>query len=577
MITSYSCSFPSRGPSSYTCDDRPVYEGGSSGSSFSGPLDDSAFDNTVAYFSVRHPGTGAAVAGTAAMDVQEHGGDTVETIYYVDDGNGGAILDYAAIEAHCGTSNGSVKKWYDPIGGYHVEQSTRSQQPLICIYGKAIEAPLYDGVDDVTEIGSDLGFSTGDYPVSMHVWAIGGNQSNGSPVSMTKDTPGGKYFWIVANGADVSAQQQWDSSVTEQLASQGMDSSDFRCMLAVFDQNITFMGIDGSTNSTDTASVDWTSDSIQTFGIGAFARNDGPHNEFAGMIPEVIIFSDDKRSSQSGLHSYGRPGAKTGLRLDQSYGANCVHSYALSKQRDLYGGALLEVRESGADADQAFYPDPITGEMPTDAVENFVGANDGFVNVIYDQVGGKNAVADSDAGQAQCAASGTWQTPTFDGSDDDYYNNTSLVTSLPLSLEAIGACDTDANRPVIASLGGADNNYLALRAGMNQSGDPLEAMAWLSPTEGVAATSTGITVDQVYHFMGTYSSTSSRSGYIDGGGKGTDTTSVAPTVTRIGIGSARDASPSNWWTGTWKLSNFYSEAKSDADVSSLSNHGSPTA
>ena len=30
MITSYSCSFPSRGPSAYTCDNRPIYEGGSS-------------------------------------------------------------------------------------------------------------------------------------------------------------------------------------------------------------------------------------------------------------------------------------------------------------------------------------------------------------------------------------------------------------------------------------------------------------------------------------------------------------------------------------------------------------------
>lgn len=68
-------------------------------------------------------------------------------------------------------------------------------------------------------------------------------------------------------------------------------------------------------------------------------------------------------------------------------------------------------------------------------------------------------------------------------------------------------------------------------------GDPIQVIADNGATPGTASTSTGYTANTWHHCVGVFASSTSRSVYLNGGGKGTDTTNSTPSgVNRLNFG-----------------------------------------
>jgi len=107
-----------------------------------------------------------------------------------------------------------------------------------------------------------------------------------------------------------------------------------------------------------------------------------------------------------------------------------------------------------------------------------------------------------------------------------------------------------------------------LSAGGNATGDPFQLIV-NSSVEG--ATSTGYSTGTWHHFLGVFASSTDRRVYIDGGSKGTDSTSIVPAfiggVTKISL-AAEGAS--NGIDGDIAEVGVWSVALSDADAVLLS-------
>lgn len=111
-------------------------------------------------------------------------------------------------------------------------------------------------------------------------------------------------------------------------------------------------------------------------------------------------------------------GGSLPLLLDAYSGASAA--YSLRKLNTSYTGYAIRVRRSSDNTSQDI--GFLGNSLDTTSISNFVGANDGFVSIWYDQSGNnKNATQVSLANQPQIVISGTLQTlnskPTlyFDG------------------------------------------------------------------------------------------------------------------------------------------------------------------
>jgi hypothetical protein len=123
------------------------------------------------------------------------------------------------------------------------------------------------------------------------------------------------------------------------------------------------------------------------------------------------------------LANYGiisSSGAGVPLLLDTYSGATAA--YSLRKLNRSYTGYAIRVRRSSDNTALDISFDG-SGNLDTTSLTSFVGANDGFVSIWYDQSGNsKNATQTALTNQPQIIVSGTLQTlnskPTlyFDGS-----------------------------------------------------------------------------------------------------------------------------------------------------------------
>jgi hypothetical protein len=98
-------------------------------------------------------------------------------------------------------------------------------------------------------------------------------------------------------------------------------------------------------------------------------------------------------------------------------------------------------------------------------------------------------------------------------------------------------------------------------------------------SDSTAASSTVLTVSTWYHAAFVYATTSSRSCYINGGGKVTSTVSIIPTAGHFndtGIGGYyNNGAIANTFNGNIAFPAFWNAALSDSDVLSLSKGASP--
>lgn len=154
---------------------------------------------------------------------------------------------------------------------------------------------------------------------------------------------------------------------------------------------------------------------------------------------------------------------------------------------------------------------------------------------------------------------------------NSYARSTSVeVTAPPLSMCCWVNLDASAQHSIIqAGDTASTNNYFLLEI-LNTG--VVRAASRDSGATVTANTSTTATTGTWHHVCGVYASTTSRAAYLDGGGKGTNTTSNTPTSidhTTIGINYRNNGTTSQPLDGTVAECAIYDDALSDGDVAQL--------
>lgn len=105
----------------------------------------------------------------------------------------------------------------------------------------------------------------------------------------------------------------------------------------------------------------------------------------------------------------------------------------------------------------------------------------------------------------------------------------------------------------------------------NAAGDPVCVMTGHS-----AKTTTGVTVNVPFHACGVWAAVNDRRAYINGGSKGTDNWSEAPSgIDRVAIGRLCDSTPSSYWSGKIWEAAIWDIALMDEEVAILAKGFSP--
>jgi hypothetical protein len=125
----------------------------------------------------------------------------------------------------------------------------------------------------------------------------------------------------------------------------------------------------------------------------------------------------------------------------------------------------------------------------------------------------------------------------FNGTSQ-YFNTASApVTDAPLTLAAWFYPNNVTNNMTLVSVTNnaeAGSNRFFIFANGNAAGDPIETGTQGTGGLGIATTTTGFSANSWNHACGVFTSTSSRTSYLNGGSAGTNTATVTPSgVDRI--------------------------------------------
>jgi hypothetical protein len=155
-------------------------------------------------------------------------------------------------------------------------------------------------------------------------------------------------------------------------------------------------------------------------------------------------------------------GASTPLLLDTYSGATAA--YSLRKLSTSYTGHAIRVRRSSDNTSQDI--GFVNGELDTTSISSFVGANDGFVSIWYDQSGNGNDAAQTTAGyQPQIVSAGAVllinNKPSIklDGVDDEFVLNSSISSDVSTYQSFVGKRASSGDR-LYALSNNAGNGYI---------------------------------------------------------------------------------------------------------------------
>lgn len=163
----------------------------------------------------------------------------------------------------------------------------------------------------------------------------------------------------------------------------------------------------------------------------------------------------------------------------------------------------------------------------------------------------------------------------FETGSSDYGENTSAVlTAMPITIAAWVKPESVSLNHYILSLGvNAGNSAFNLKI---DNDDTVRAQSTLSGASVAAATSTTVTAGTWCHAAAVFASATSRSAYLNGGGKGTNTTSNTPAgINRTTLGCRWDTSRSNFFDGLIAEAAIWSAALADDDIAALAKGVSP--
>jgi hypothetical protein len=132
----------------------------------------------------------------------------------------------------------------------------------------------------------------------------------------------------------------------------------------------------------------------------------------------------------------------------------------------------------------------------------------------------------------------------FDGSANYLQQTAIAITGHPVTMACWFNSDTITAGQTLLGISdsGSTDNYMIIQASGNVTGDPVRALD-RGTTARVAATTTGYSADTWHHACGVFTSTTSRTIYIDGGSSATDTNTSTPTgIDSLGVGALERSS-----------------------------------
>jgi hypothetical protein len=170
----------------------------------------------------------------------------------------------------------------------------------------------------------------------------------------------------------------------------------------------------------------------------------------------------------------------------------------------------------------------------------------------------------------------------FNGTNQYLQVGSAVVTSTPLTMACWFNCDSADLTSCLVSVTNSGNagsiTRFALFARGSFAGDPVSVFASdIAGTNGIANTTAGYIVGKWHHGCGVFTSTTSRSVYIDGGSSATNTTSITPTLldrTNIGVQFLQNAggtSGISFMDGLIAEVGIWNAALTAAEIASLAN------
>jgi len=164
---------------------------------------------------------------------------------------------------------------------------------------------------------------------------------------------------------------------------------------------------------------------------------------------------------------------------------------------------------------------------------------------------------------------------SFNGTSDYLDTSTLIISGEPLTMACWFNSNTLAASQGLMSLNRASdgNHYHCLAAAGGAAGDPIRAITFDGTSFVGSSTTTGYSANTWHHACGVWASSTSRTSYIDGGSKNTNTTSSTPTIDKASIG--RFSSGGSYMNGEIAEACAWDVALTDAEVAILATGVSP--
>lgn len=319
------------------------------------------------------------------------------------------IID-GTLEAFCGAGDGQVASWYDQSGNNnHANQPTAWKQPYIVISGNLVtdngKPTLYFNLNSELVSVNNTNYGTSSRSIFITINLLEGISTKGI-ISLSNLSSGAGKLWIVTPEIAARANTYtWITSTPLPKDNQSLLTNIYASSANLFDGNN--MYLDGNSIVRTSGANGVIDTSVGKMYIGS---NGLGSNRVLANISEIVNYKSDQSTNrtqiESNINSHYNiywDGSQSGLLDDYP---NASAAYSLRALNSAYTGSAIRVRRSSDNTEQdiKFLYD---GNLDTASLLAFVGDDDGFVTVWYDQSGeGNDATQTTASKQPTIVSSG---------------------------------------------------------------------------------------------------------------------------------------------------------------------------
>ena len=152
-----------------------------------------------------------------------------------------------------------------------------------------------------------------------------------------------------------------------------------------------------------------------------------------------------------------------------------------------------------------------------------------------------------------------------------------IISAYPFTIAAWGNTSNNTEYNTLVNISDATvSAYHGLTFDGVAAGDPIQAYSGNGSVNGVARTTTGYSINTWAHGCGVFNASNSRSAFINGGGKGTNTTNITPSgMNRTSIGVFRATNRYDPFQGSIAEVGIWNVALTDDEVLALAKGFTP--